>query len=97
MDFFKKHLQETLETIKTFNNGVITVKRIRIVRGVKSSNRSTINFMWRALKNLVAINFLEVNGLRSPQSYRLKYPEVEINIVKIVSRVLRERRNYKTI
>jgi len=44
------------------------------------------------LKNLVAINFLEVDGLRRPQSYKLKYPEVEINIDKIISQVLRERK-----
>ena len=94
MDFVEKHLKETLETIKTFNNSVITVKRIRMARNIKSSNRSTINFIWRALRSLVAIDFLEVNGSRNPQSYKIKYPNVETNIEEIVSRVLRERKNH---
>jgi len=95
MDFFEKHLKETLEAIKTFSNGIITVKRIRIARNVKSSNRSKINFMWRALKNLVDIDFLEVNGSKSPKIYKLKDPEVPIDNEEIVSQVLRERKNNK--
>jgi len=93
MDFFERNLKETLEAIKTISNGTITVKRIRFATNVKSSNRSKINFIWRALKYLTAFNFLELNGSRNPQSYRVKYPEVEINVDKIVSRVLRGRKN----
>lgn len=91
IDFFEKHLRDVLETIKTFNNGTITVKRIRFNQSLKSSNRSLINFYWRALKNLVAIDFLEQNGSRKPQSYKLKYPEKEINIAKTLARVMKRR------
>ena len=92
MNFFKKNLRETLEAIGLFSNRVITVKRIRILRNIKSSNRSMINFIWRALKSLVVVNFLEPNGLRVPQGYKLKYPEAEINIEEVLSQVLRKRK-----
>ena len=92
MDFFKKHLEETLEVIKTFHNGIITVKRIRTAGKIKSSDRSKINFTWRALKSLVNINFLEVNGYRRPQSYKIRIPEKEINVDELISRVMKERK-----
>ena len=97
MDFIEKHLKETLETIKTFNISIITVKRIRVARNIKSSNRSAINFIWRALRSLVDIDFLELNGSRSPQSYKLKNPDIEIDIKTIVSRVLKERRQKSVV
>ncbi len=93
MDFFEKYLKETLETIKSFRNGIITVKRIRVASNIKSANRSQINFIWRALKSLVQVGFLELNGLRKPQSYKLASPEKTINIDEIVSKVLRKRKN----
>ncbi|HEC41029.1 hypothetical protein LCGC14_0659540 [marine sediment metagenome] len=91
MDFFEKHLKETLETIKMFSSGFITVKRIRIDDKVKSSDRSKINFIWRALKSLVDIDFLEVNSSKSPKLYRVKRPEIPLDVENVVSRVLRER------
>ena len=97
MDFVEKHLKETLETIKTFNNSVITVKRIRMARNIKSSNRSAINFIWRALRSLVDIDFLEVNGSRNLQSYKLKHPGMKIDIKTIVSRVLKERKQKSVV
>lgn len=65
MDFFEKHLRETLKTISTCNNEIITVKRLRKASKIKSSDRSKINFTWRALKSLVGINFLELNGSKT--------------------------------
>lgn len=97
MDFFEKHLRETLETIKTFRNGIITVKRIRIARNVKSSDRSQINFTWRALKSLAHIGFLELNGSRTPQYYKLKHPEAEIGIEETIFRVMKKRKNLRVV
>lgn len=96
MDFVEKHLRETLETIKTFNKGIITVKRIRTARDIKSSDRSKINFIWRALKSLTDIGFLELNGSKNLNRYKLKYTETEIDTEKIISQVLRKRANKKS-
>ena len=92
MDFFEKYMKETLEAIRTFKNGYINVKRIRIASNIKSSDRSKINFIWRGLKSLAAIDFLELNGSKSHKIYKLKYPEVPIDIEKIVSQVNEERK-----
>ncbi|KKL84749.1 hypothetical protein LCGC14_1961640, partial [marine sediment metagenome] len=35
-------MKETLEAIRTFKNGYISVKRIRIASNIKSSDRSKI-------------------------------------------------------
>lgn len=91
MDFVEKHLKETLEAIKTLNKKMITVKGIRIARNVKSSDRSKINFIWRALKSLTNIGFLELNGSKNPKKYKLKDPETEIDTEKVISHVLRKR------
>ncbi len=96
MDFFEKHLKETLETIKAFNKGIITVKRIRIARNVKSSDGSKINFIWRSLKSLTDIGFLELNGSKKPKRYKLKYPETEIDTEKVISQVLSKRASKKS-
>ncbi len=73
--------------MKTFKNGYISVKMIRIASNVKSSDRSKINFIWRGLKSLAAIGFLELNGSKSHKIYKLKYPEVPIDIEEIISQV----------
>ncbi len=92
MNFFEKNLKETLETIKTFGNGIITVKKIRTANNIKSSNRSKINFIWRALKSLVDLEFLELNSSKGLKSYKLRYPGVEMNIEDIISLALRKRK-----
>jgi hypothetical protein len=92
MDFFEKYLKETVETIKSFSNGLITVKRIRIAQRVKSTDRSKINFIWRALKCLVDINFLEYNDSRRPYSYKLKYPDTNIDYYEIVDKISKNRK-----
>ncbi len=74
MDFFLKNLEETLDVInKLIDNSVFVVntKRIRRCNNVKSSNRSKINFIWRALKYLEAEGILEKNGTHSPMNYKI--------------------------
>ncbi|MFX1500567.1 MAG: hypothetical protein ACFFDH_06325, partial [Promethearchaeota archaeon] len=55
MDFFLNNLKETLEAINKLidnNINIVNTKRIRRCNHIKSSNRSKINFIWRALKYL---------------------------------------------
>ena len=59
-----------MEAISKLDNGIITVKKIRTLQQVKSSNRSRINFMWRSLAYLVEKGILEENGSQRPKSYR---------------------------
>lgn len=70
MDFVIENLKETIHGINKIN-GAITVKKIRFVNDIKSTNRSKINFIWRSLEYLVKQNVLRINGTKSPKSYYL--------------------------
>ncbi len=74
MNFFIENLKETVYGINKIN-GEITVKKIRIVNDIKSTNRSKINFIWRALEYLVKQDVLRINGAKSPKSYYLRKKE----------------------
>jgi hypothetical protein len=71
MDFFIKYLEDTLEAIKKLNSGPITVKKIRTIKGIRSSDRSQINFIWRSLAYLEKKGVLTANGSRNPKSYTI--------------------------
>ncbi|MFW9970946.1 MAG: hypothetical protein ACFFDF_12180 [Candidatus Odinarchaeota archaeon] len=74
MDFFEKNLKETVEAInKLIDNNVtmVNTKRIRRCNNIKSSNRSKINFIWRALKYLEDQGILTLNGITNPKTYRI--------------------------
>ena len=89
MDFFIKYLSETVEAINKLDNGTITVKKIRTIQNIKSSNRSRINFIWRSLAYLAEKNILEENGSQHPKSYRKK--DSHLNLEKIIAQEKKER------
>ena len=99
MDFFKKHVSETLDAInnlldmgvKTFN-----VRRIRRINDVKPTDRSTINFIWRTLKMLEKNGVLEKIGKNSPASYKIIVSE-KINTEKVASELAKNRNALKRI
>lgn len=74
MDFFQKSLKDTVEAInKLIENNVtiVNTKRIRRCNNVKSSDRSKINFIWRALKYLEEEGILTLNGITNPKTYKI--------------------------
>jgi hypothetical protein len=82
MDFFQKNLKETVEAInKLIDNNVtiVNAKRIRRCNNIKSSNRSKINFIWRALNYLEDQGILRLNGITNPKTYKI-IPNEKIDI-----------------
>lgn len=78
MDFFLKNLKETIEAINSMigkNSNIITVRRIRMNKNIKSSDRSKINFIWRSLKFLAKQGILEINGSTNPKKYIIRVNE----------------------
>ncbi len=95
MDFFLDNLKETLEAInKLIDNKVtlVNTKRIRRCINIKSSNRSKINFIWRALKCLEEEGILTLNGITNPKTYKIISNE-KIDINKTLSQIKDQRRN----
>ena len=69
-----KNLSETVEAINRLidsNVNIVTTKRIRRCFNIKSSNRSKINFIWRALKILEEEGILAPNGTTNPKTYKI--------------------------
>lgn len=83
MDFFIKYLSETVEAIDKMDNGTITVKKIRTLQNIKSSNHSRINFIWRSLAYLVEQGILEENGSQRPKSYKRKTMDMDLEKIII--------------
>ncbi len=89
MDFFIDNLKDTLEAInKLIENNVtiVNTKRIRRCYNVKSSNRSKINFIWRALKCLEEEGILTVNGITNPKTYKIISND-KIDVDKLLSQI----------
>ncbi len=87
MDFFLKHLKETLEAINKLietNINIVNTKRIRRCINVKSSDRSKINFIWRSLNYLEGEGILEPNGAIKPKNYKI-HPKEKIDIEEFIS------------
>ena len=87
MDFFQKNLKETVEAINKLIDNNITIvntKRIRRCNNIKSSNRSKINFIWRALRYLEDQGILTMNGITNPKTYKI-IPNEKIDINKFLS------------
>jgi len=89
VDFFIKYLSETVEAIDKMNNGIITVRKIRLSQNIESKNRSRINFIWRSLSYLVKIGILEENGSQRPKSYKRK--TIDMDLEKIIVQAKKER------
>ena len=76
MNFSQINLEKTKSAIKTLTknnkNFKFTVKNVRWVNNIKSSNKSKINFTWRSLDKLIEDGILEVEDLNSkPKKYKL--------------------------
>jgi len=89
MDFFLDNLKDTLDAInKLIENNVtiVNTKRIRRCYNVKSSNRSKINFIWRALKCLEEEGILTLNGITNPKTYKIISNDI-IDVGKVLSQI----------
>ncbi len=94
MDFFHSNLKETLDAINKLidnNINIVNTKRIRRCNNIKSSNRSKINFIWRALKYLEEEGILTPNGITNPKTYKITTNE-KIDINKILSQIEKNKK-----
>lgn len=75
-----------MRVIKTLSekNEIITVKKIRQILNIKSSNRSKINFIWRRLKFIHGKGFLEYISSKPAKIYKLRDPN-PIDINKLIT------------
>lgn len=90
-----RNLKDTLEAINKLienNVNIVNTKRIRRCYNIKSSNRSKINFIWRALKTLEEEGILTLNGVTNPKTYKIITSE-KIDVERILSRI--KRNEYK--
>ncbi|UCD01180.1 MAG: hypothetical protein JSV23_09895 [Promethearchaeota archaeon] len=95
MDFFQKNLKDTLEAInKLIDNNVtiVNTKRIRRCYNIKSSNRSKINFIWRALKYCEKEGILTLNGVTNPKTYKIMIKE-KIDVDNLLSQIDKNKKN----
>lgn len=68
------NMRDTLNAInKLIDNNVylVNTKKIRRCVNIKSSDRSKINFIWRALKFLEQEGILRLNGITNPKTYKI--------------------------
>ncbi|OLS15951.1 MAG: hypothetical protein RBG13Loki_0402 [Promethearchaeota archaeon CR_4] len=75
MGYFSKILSETVDAInRCYEKNVthVNVGRIRKCTNVKSTDRSKIVFISRALDELSQAGFLEYLGKNSPKTYQVK-------------------------
>jgi len=89
MDFFQKNLKDTIEAInKLIENNVtiVNTKRIRRCNNIKSSDRSKINFIWRALRYLEEEGILTLNGITNPKTYKILTNE-KIDVKDFLSQI----------
>jgi hypothetical protein len=93
MDFFQKNLKDTIEAINKLIDNNITIvntKRIRRCYNIKASNRSKINFIWRALKFLEEEGILTLNGIANPKTYKIMTDE-KIDADEFLSQIGKKR------
>jgi hypothetical protein len=94
MDFFLNNLKDTLDAInKLIDNNVyiVNTKRIRRCFNIKSSDRSKINFIWRALKYLEEEGILTLNGITNPKTYKI-LSDQKIDIDKFLSQIEKDKK-----
>ncbi|NVM35468.1 MAG: hypothetical protein HWN81_07720 [Candidatus Lokiarchaeota archaeon] len=95
MDFFLNNLKETLEAINKLidnNVNIVNTKRIRRCNNIKSSNRSKINFIWRALRYLEEEGILTPNGINNPKTYKITINE-KIDVNEVLSQIEKNKKN----
>ena len=89
MSYFSEILSETIDAINRClekNVTYINVSRIRKCTNVKSTDRSRIVFISRALEELSRAGFLEFIGKNSPKTYKVKEKLVLEVILKELSK-----------
>ena len=94
MDFFIKNLRETVEAVNKLiesNVHIVNTKKIRRCFNIKSSNRSKINFIWRALKVLEEEGILTLNGTTNPKSYKILIDK-KIEVEKFLSEINKNKK-----
>jgi len=94
MDFFMKNLSDTIEAVNRLiesNVNIVNTKKIRRCFNIKSSNRSKINFIWRALKILEEEGILALNGISNPKTYKILI-EQKIEVEKFLSKIDKEKK-----
>jgi len=94
MDFFMNNLKDTLNAInKLIDNNVnlVNTKKIRRCANIKSSDRSKINFIWRALKFLEQEGILTLNGIKNPKTYKI-LPNQKIDIDTFLAQIEKSKK-----
>ncbi|MFX1554041.1 MAG: hypothetical protein ACFFBV_08945, partial [Promethearchaeota archaeon] len=73
------------------NVTIVNTKRIRRCYNIKSSDRSKINFIWRALKCLEEEGILTLNGVSNPKTYKIITKE-KINVNNLLSQIEKNKK-----
>jgi len=95
MDFFLNNLKETLEAINKLidnNVNIVNTKRVRRCNNIKSSNRSKINFIWRALRYLEEEGILTLNGITNPKTYKITSNQ-KLDIEEVLSQIEKNKKD----
>lgn len=88
------NLKDTLNAInKLIDNNVnlVNTKKIRRCANIKSSDRSKINFIWRALKFLEQEGILTLNGIKNPKTYKI-LPNQKIDIDTFLAQIEKSKK-----
>ena len=89
-----KNLTDTIEAVNRLiesNVNIVNTKRIRRCFNIKSSNRSKINFIWRALKILEDEGILTLNGSTNPKTYKILIGQ-KIEVEKLLSKIEKDKK-----
>ncbi len=89
-----KNLSETIEGVNRLIDrkiNLVNTKRIRRCFNIKSSNRSKINFIWRALKILEEEGILALNGISNPKTYKILIKQ-KIEAEKLLSKIYKDKK-----
>lgn len=78
--YFDLVLKTLNECIRNKIN-IITVRTIRILNHIKSSDRCKIQYIWRNLDYLEGRGFIELYNNKTPKQYKL--PQNQIKIAKL--------------
>jgi len=89
-----KNLSDTIEAVNRLiesNVNIVNTKKIRRCFNIKSSNRSKINFIWRALKILEDEGILALNGITNPKTYKILIKQ-KIEVENLLSKIDKEKK-----
>ena len=89
-----KNLSETIEGVNRLIErkvNLVNTKRIRRCFNIKASNRSKINFIWRALKILEEEGLLALNGITNPKTYKI-LTDQKIEVKEFLSQIEKNRK-----